>query len=152
MRAKYIICGIIGGLIVAFFLYVQITLKTERQQIKPYITYTRLLGLASDCDKYKDQYGEWPKSLEQMIAFRPELTDWAKDAWGNGDNMWGRYIILVPYDNTLGYGEVISYGRDGKQGGAGLDRDMVVRFPAEANDAWNRQQGEGLKKPVRRLD
>ena len=107
------------------------------------------MGVASDCDKYKGQHGEWPTNLTQLITFRPELTDWAKDAWGKGDDVWGRYVVLVPFNEKLGYGEIVSYGRDGKSGGTGLDRDLIVRFPSESNADWNKQQGEGLKHPQR---
>ncbi len=158
MRVLFIICGIVAVLFATLFISLRFYGWRERQEIKPWITYTRLLGVASDCDKYKEQYGVWPNSLAQLLAFRPELIDWAKDAWGqndskmwgqNDDSVWGRYVVLVPYDKSLGYGEVISYGRDGKPGGTGADRDMIVRFPTEANAAWNKQQGEGLKKPQR---
>ena len=97
--------------------------------------------------KYEAQYSVWPSSLEQLRSFRPELVDWAKDAWGEGDNVWGRYVTLITYDKSLGYGEVVSYGRDGKPGGTGLDSDLVVRFPTEANADWNKRQGAGLKQP-----
>jgi hypothetical protein len=150
MRVKFVIYGIIAILFAVFFASLRFYGWRERQESKPYITYTRLMDVALDCDKYNVQYGVWPNSLTKLIAFRPELIDWAKDAWGqNDDGLWGRYVVLVPYDKSLGYGEVVSYGRDGKPGGTGLNSDLVVRFPTEVNAAWNKQQGEGLKKPQR---
>ena len=41
----------------------------------------------------------------------------------------------------------MSYGQDGKPGGAGDDRDLQVRFPSAANANWNAQAGLGLKQP-----
>jgi hypothetical protein len=160
MKMLFTICKIVGKVGVALlagvavfligcWLYIGITVGRASYAGRQYITYTRLMGVSSDCDKYKAQYGKWPTNLTQLIGFRPELTDWAKDAWGKGDNVWGRYVILIPYNESLGYGEVVSYGRDGKPGGTGLDRDLIVRFPSEANAAWNKQQGEGLKRPPR---
>jgi hypothetical protein len=140
MRAIFIISGIIVVLIAGVLLCGRIFSQRQLQEIKPFVTYSRLVGVASDCDKYKAQYGAWPNSIEQLIAFRPELIDWAKDGWG-------RYVVLVPYDKSLGYGKVISYGRDGKPGGSGADCDLEVRFPTEANASWNKQQGVGLKQP-----
>jgi len=61
--------------------------------------------------------------------------------------MWGSDFLLVPYKESLGYGEIISYGRDGKPGGTGADSDLVVRYPSEINAAWNKQAGLGLKRP-----
>ncbi len=142
-----IICGIVASLIAGFSLALRIAVKRDLQQSKPYITYTRLMAVASDCDKFKAQYGAWPTSLDQLISFRPELSTWARDAWRAGDDVWGRYAILIQYDESLGYGEVVSYGRDGKPGGTGLDADLVVRFPTDANSDWNKQQGAGLKRP-----
>jgi len=146
MRVIFIVCGTIAILIASLPFYGWL----EKEETKPYITYTRLMGVALDCDKYKEQYGVWPNSIAQLIAFRSELTDWAKDAWGKGNNnMWGRYVVLVPFDKSFGYGEVISYGRDGKPEGTGADRDLIVRFPTETNADWNKQMGLGLKKPQR---
>jgi len=148
MRTFFIILGIVAaGLIVAPLIYLRVTVERDLQESKPYITYTRLVAVASDCDKYKTNYGVWPTSLEKLIAFKPELIDWAKDAWGQGDDKWGRYVVFVPYDASVGYGKIISYGRDGKPGGIGLDRDLELRFPSEANADWNKQQGAGLKPP-----
>ena len=99
------------------------------------------MNVADGCDKYKAQYGSWPSSLPQLQAWQPGLVDtYGKDAWGH-------VIILVPYDESLGYGQLIGYGHDGKPGGTGDDRDLVVRFPTEANAAWNEQERIGLKEP-----
>jgi len=100
------------------------------------------MGVAQACDKYEDQYGSWPRSIEQIISFKPEMVDWAKDAWG-------RYAIVIPYDKGLGYGEVMSYGRDGKSGGTGLDQDLIVRFPVQENVKWDEKVGEPLEKDPR---
>lgn len=147
MRTFFIVCGIVSSLVVGLFIFVRIAVEKDLQGSKPYITYTRLICVASDCDKYKTQYGVWPNSLEQLRSFRPELIDWAKDAWGQGDDVWGRYVVLIPYDSSLGYGRIISYGRDGKPGGICADRDCEVRFPTQANSDWNKQQGAGLPRP-----
>ncbi len=97
--------------------------------------------LAEGCEKYRAQYGAQPNSLIQLQAGRPELADpWDKDAWG-------REIMLVPYKESLGYGQIISYGRDGKPGGARADGDLAVRFPTQTNAEWNKQQGAGLHQP-----
>ncbi len=141
MRVFIIICGIIASLITGLFLLGWIASHRQLKEIKPYITYTRLMYLAGGCDKYQAQYGKWPDSLAQLQSGRPELVDpWDKDAWG-------REVVLVPYDKSLGYGEVVSYGSDGKVSGTGANRDLLVRFPCAANTNWNEQMGAGLKKP-----
>lgn len=147
MRVFLIICGILLLLIAGVLLWGHLVITRDDQDSKPYVTYTRLMYAASRCDLYKNQYGVWPNSLAQLRAFRPEFNDWAKDAWGQNGNKWGHDFLLVPYDQSLGYGELISYGRDGKQGGSGADCDLIVRFPCEANTNWNEQMGKGLKQP-----
>lgn len=141
MRVILIICGIIISCIAGLFLFGWIANRKMLEEIKPYITYTRLDHVAYGCEEYKKQKGVWPSSLAQLHAFRIDLNDpWTKDDWS-------RDVVLVPYNDSLAYGEIISYGRDGKPGGTGADRDLVIRFPTEANADWNKQQGAGLKQP-----
>jgi hypothetical protein len=140
IRVVLWICGIVAALVAGLFLAARYLGHKELEDIKPYVTYSILMNVARDCDEYKRQNSTWPSSLAQLIAFRPELTDWAKDGWG-------RYVELVPYNESIGYGQIISYGRDGKPGGTGPDRDLVVRFPTDTNADWNKEQGAGLKEP-----
>lgn len=141
MRLILIICGIVVLLLAGLYILGGIAGKRELQKIKPWITYTRLMGIAEGCDKYKAQYDSWPSSLSQLQKGHPELVDpWDKDGWG-------RELVLVPYNETRGYGEIISYGRDAKPGGTGDNRDLEVRFPTDANADWNKQEGVGLKEP-----
>lgn len=141
MRFLGIVLGILFGIVICLFVYAQAIHQRELQRVKPYVTYTRLVYLAEGCDRYKAQSGVWPRSLEQLQSGRPELVDpWDKDAWG-------RKILVVPYNESTGYGEIISYGRDGKSGGSGDDRDLVIRFPCQSNANWNEAMGNGLYKP-----
>ena len=141
MRTTIIAGATILSLFVCLVLWSWVRDEKERQAIKPYVSYTRLMHVASWCGKYKEQRGAWPNSLAELRAFQPELNPpWSTDAWGHD-------FALVPYQESLGYGELVSYGQDGKPGGEGLDRDLVVRFPCEANEVWNAQQGKGLQQP-----
>jgi hypothetical protein len=143
MRAILIILLVIISVVAGLFIWGWIASNRVIEEIKPYVTYSRLMFVAAGCDEYKKEKGVWPTSLAQLHAFRVDLNDpWTRDSWG-------RDVVLVPYDESLSYGEVISYGRDGKIGGSGPDRDLVVRFPCEANTNWNEQVGSGLKKPQR---
>jgi hypothetical protein len=134
-------CAIAASLMVGLFTFMHFSVQRDLEESKPWVTYTRLIYLANGCDKYRAQFGTEPNSLTQLQTGRPELVDpWDKDAWG-------LEIMLVPYDESLGYGQIISYGRDGKRGGTGADGDLAVRFPAQANAEWNKQQGAGLHQP-----
>jgi hypothetical protein len=57
-------------------------------------------------------------------------------------------VILVNYNEGAGYGELISYGKDGKPGGESkYDRDVIVHFPIDdkTNEQWNVQMRELVK-------
>jgi hypothetical protein len=137
---------ILGGVIIIALASFRYSVYSEEQQFKQGITYEGLLFVAGGCDGYKNHYGEWPHSLEQLHTFNTDFNNpWTQDAWG-------RDFIIVPFNSSLGYGDVVSYGRDGRQGGVGLDKDLSVRFPIVANKIWNEEQGIGLKFPGREID
>jgi hypothetical protein len=145
MRPVIVICAGIFALGVGAVLWLNISRHKEVQEVKPYLTYTRLMGAARDCDEYWSQHQSWPSSIAQLRAFRPDLNEWAVD-------MWGRDFVLVPFSVSTGYGQIISYGRDGKPGGSTeADRDIEVRFPTRVNTNWNAKVGQSLKKPYLRL-
>ena len=144
MRALIIFFGIVASLLGGELLREKIVRDKERQEIKPYITYSRLMYHALKCDDYRNQNHAWPTSNAQLSAFRADLKD--------GTDMWGRDFVIIPYNELLGYGKIISYGQDGKPGGkTEADQDIEVRFPTDANTAWNNQMGQGLKKPYLRI-
>ncbi len=145
VRAIIVVCGIGLAVLVGVVTWGRAVRQREVQQVKPYLTYTRLMGAAKDCDEYWEQHRGWPTSIAELRAFRSDLNEWAVD-------MWGRDFVLVPFNASLGYGRVISYGRDGKPGGSTeADRDIEVRFPTQANTNWNASVGHGLKRPYLRL-
>ncbi len=145
MRVVITICGIFFGLILVLSVWIRIARVRYANSIKPYTSYDHQLFIAKGCDQYKEQYGKWPASFEELATFRIDLSDpWTRDGWG-------REFLLIPYDVSKGYGSLISYGRDGKPGGSGLDHDLEVRFPTEANATSNERMGQGLRKPDRRI-
>jgi len=154
MRRLFSICKIVGrvsvvllkvGLVlfVGCCLCIGIAVGWASYAGKQYVTYTYLIYDAKACDEYRDRFGKWPDSLAQLQSPQMHL--------GNSEtnDAWGRKIVFVPYNESFGYGEVVSYGRDGRPGGTDLARDIVIRFPAKAYAAWNEQQGKGLKRPPR---
>jgi hypothetical protein len=147
MRKLFTICKIVGIFSLILFvgccLYISISVGLASHAGKPYVTYHILIYDAKACDEYWDRFGKWPNSLAQLQSSQIKLND------PRTNDTWGREIVFVPYNESIGYGEVISYGHDGKPGGTGVDRDLVIRYPTEANAGWNKQQGEGLKRPPR---
>ena len=147
MKWSILIVGaIVIGLVVLGLVSFRLSVYREEQQFKQGITFKGLLFVAAGCDAYKVHKGKWPNSLEELHTFRTDLNSpWTQDSWG-------RDFIIVPFSMSSGYGEVISYGRDARPGGTGLDKDLSLRFPLESNKAWNEQEGVGLKFPGRVID
>jgi hypothetical protein len=113
---------------------------------KPYASYAGLVNLASGFDDYKKQNGAWPTNITQLVEVRPDLGNATNDAYGHA-------VILIPYSEKAGYGEVISYGRDGRSGGDNqFDRDLMIRFPMEmeTNAQWNQQVADRFKSRASR--
>lgn len=137
MRIKSIIFGIITA---AVIVAVAGCGRSEGgAPSKPFITCNMMLNVASQgCEGFKKARGAWPNSLQDINSWMEDLVH--KDAWGHD-------LSFTPYDASSGYGEITSYGRDGKPGGTGEDADIVIRFPVKANADWNRQQAMNIKVP-----
>lgn len=104
-------------------------------KIKPFSSYTKCLNLAMGMDDYKRRNGRWPTNIDELVKFRADLESDRTDDYGGA-------VIFVDYAN-VGFGELVSYGRDKKPGGTNkYDHDVVVRFPTddEKNDQWNEQE------------
>src|SRR5205809_2770517 len=101
-------------------------------------------GLARSTFRRKSNHEE----REVQRKLRPELKPSARIPGYVNARFRSRWLGLRDnYRDSLGYGAVMSYGQDGKPGGAGDDRDLQVRFPSAANANWNAQAGLGLKQP-----
>lgn len=136
MRVKYFIHGL---WLAAFIAAVAGCGKSGELPSKQYSTCLVLLNVAgAGCEEFKNNRGAWPNSLDDLISMRSDIT--RKDGWGHD-------LVFTPYDAAKGYGEIISYGADGKPGGAGEDTDLVIRFPVKANADWNRQVAMSVKVP-----
>jgi hypothetical protein len=138
----FAIIGILAGMFVSLSVFhILWRLHAGDERIKPYSSFTRLANLGYGFDDYKKQKGEWPADITQLVNFRPDLGNDTNDAYG-------RAVILIPYSEKAGYGELISYGSDGKPGGDNkFDRDIEIRFPTETetNAQWNAQVRERFK-------
>ena len=130
-------------LIASLAIWIRISDAKRLEEGKPWITHSRLMYFVSNgCTKYKTHFGVWPSSLAQLRELGEDLNERASDTWGN-------VFIFVPYNESLGYGQIISFGADGKPGGTNADADIEVRFPFDTNETWNKQAGAGLKRPRR---
>ncbi len=90
-------------------------------------TRMQLVNAAAACSVYSTHYGQQPASLWDLDHNRSNIMF---IAWGKSgtNDAWGRPIHFTPFDPALGYGSVMSYGRDGRVGGTGRDADIEFRF------------------------
>jgi hypothetical protein len=145
-KTLVIIFATIGILACVVVLTVLWGIHKHETAYQPLWSYEKLMKLATICDDYKKSNVVWPTNVDQLVNFRPELYQYKlkTDAYGHD-------IHLVPFNDATGYGELTSYGRDGKPGGDNkFDRDIIVRFPVdtETNAQWNKQLGEQFKHPL----
>ena len=97
-------------------------------------TYDALDGVAFASSNYFQIYGKWPASLQDFAKNSPQnpkhdsfLTYARTFSLATGDG-YRHPLVYKPFDPSVGYGSVISYGRDGRPGGVGQDADIEVRF------------------------
>jgi general secretion pathway protein G len=90
--------------------------------------------IAAALKMYRLDNGEYPTTEQGLaaLAHRPTTgaipTNWATNGYLEQvpADPWGRpYIYHSPTPNGAGY-EIISLGKDGKPGGEGLDKDLVL--------------------------
>jgi len=96
-------------------------------RVAPTVTQALLQNITAACNQYITFYGEPPASLSDLTRNRSNIVFiiWPKTGTNDG---WGNPIHLTPYDASLGHGRIISYGRDGRPGGSGIDADVEVSF------------------------
>ena len=90
-------------------------------------TEAALRNVAASCTAYQAYFGEWPSSLFELERNRSNVVF---IAWGKAGSIdgWGRPIQFHPFNPSVGHGSAVSFGRDGRLGGAGLDADIEITF------------------------
>lgn len=119
-----VVIVLIGGLLAV--LGNKIFGNKERAEYK--MAQTQLQALSGKIEQYQSDVGSFPESLEQLTAAPANATGWLgpyaraeefKDPWRN----------LIEYhhasDDQKPY-QLTSLGADGKPGGEGVDKDLVV--------------------------
>ena len=90
-------------------------------------TFAQLHCVATACRVYRRETGEWPPSLAALTNNSREIIfiEWGQKG---AHDAWGHPFVYTAFDATRGYSSVLSYGRDGKPGGEGEDKDVEIRF------------------------
>ncbi len=115
-----VIIGLLGALVAPRFI-------GKGETAKPKIARQQIEMLGTALDTYKLDVGKYPESLNYLIETgEEEMGRWdgpylkkkviPKDPWGN------EYVYKYPGEH--GEYDLISYGKDGQEGGEGLDKDI----------------------------
>src|SRR4051812_32838260 len=97
MRLVITVLTAVAVTVFSVLFLLQISRGKQLAAIKPLRTYGTLEYLAAGCEAYNRELGEWPGTMDQLRAFRPDLNRESKDAFG-------QEAILVPYNEQRGYG------------------------------------------------
>jgi general secretion pathway protein G len=115
-----VIIGLLGAVVAPRFI-------GKGEKAKPQIARQQIELLGTALDTYKLDIGNYPESLNLLIETgQAEMSKWdgpylqkkviPKDPWGN------EYVYKYPGENSE-Y-DLTSYGKDGEEGGEGLNRDI----------------------------
>ena len=116
-----VIIGLLGAVVAPRFI-------GKGEQAKPKIARQQIELLGTALDTYKLDVGKYPEGLNLLIETgEEEMSKWdgpylrkkviPKDPWGN------EYVYKYPGENGVYY-DLISYGKDGDEGGEGLNKDI----------------------------
>ena len=116
-----VIIGLLGAIVAPRFI-------GKGEKAKPKIARQQIEMLGTALDTYKLDVGYYPESLNLLIETgEDEMSKWdgpylkkkviPKDPWNN------EYVYKYPGENSYDY-DLSSYGKDGEEGGEGLNRDI----------------------------
>ena len=94
-------------------------------------THAQVIALSASCELYYKEYKRWPTSLEEIKNNPKQLLIFEGDFYDG----WRRPLIFRPYDSRLGYGSILSLGKDGKPGGKGSNADLEEKFEYKGSNA-----------------
>ena len=99
---------------------------SNKRQAEYRLAKTQLTGLAANIDQYQSDVGELPDALDQLVRSDAEgwlgpyaKTEELKDPWHNAIE------FRKPGEDDAPFA-LVSLGVDGKPGGEGVDKDLVV--------------------------
>ena len=108
------------------------TTTNDGRNYKLLETRAELEQIALGSRTYFRDYGTWPKSMDDLTN-NPKRIRYANLDVANITDAWGNPVQYHPYDDSLGYGSVVSLGADGKSGGFGRNKDIEIHF----NQKWD---------------
>jgi hypothetical protein len=131
--SKFLIIGVAAALVVAgatgYFFHHNAQLIKDGSNANQFKNIAIMNYVASGVVAYHTVFGKWPDFLWEVAApprDQPLLLD--RPADGTFRDAWGNPIIYFPFDQKLGFGKILSLGKDNRMGGEGYDADLEARF------------------------
>lgn len=130
MLVVLVIIGVIAGMIV-----VNVANRPDEARVTTAKTDMRTISAA--LKMYRLDNGDYPTSEQGLAALAtrpttaPEPRNWSPEGYLERPPLdpWQRpYVYRYPASTGSGF-ELMSYGRDGKPGGEGLDADLSDKAP-----------------------
>ncbi|MFT3806955.1 type II secretion system major pseudopilin GspG [Arenimonas sp.] len=119
-----IVIGLIG-LILAF---VASRIMGSQKQAEYRLAKAQMQTIAGKVEQFRSDVGRWPASLDELVSAPSNGAGWL-GPYSRAEELndpWHRKIELrQPGENGQEF-QLISLGADGKQGGEGVDADLVV--------------------------
>ena len=125
-------------IVISGLLYLARKHASDQMEIaRHYIALTIVEYLAEGCSKYQEENGRWPKSIDELSAFRADYADVVSRAHEYS-------YSLTPYDSEVGFGSLVA--RDQRE----PNRTLEIRFPISSNETWNQNVRDHVPVPTLR--
>ena len=112
------------------------TAVSEGARPQQWLTQYFLEEIRTDLTKYETKFGSPPKSLRELLTLSNALENVNSAAQGQPSDGWKRPFLFTNVGSKL---IALSYGRDGKPGGKGLDFDLTTTniFDAQGHPTFS---------------
>jgi hypothetical protein len=120
-RGFKITLALIGAVVLAAIVVQPIFHRKDGPGFAAARTHAELRAIANASRAYFEEYGTWPTSFGDL-TINPKKIIFVESAPFSVVDGWNRPVVYQPYDAKLGYGSVLSLGKDGKPGRQGLRR------------------------------
>ncbi|HEX3624585.1 MAG TPA: type II secretion system protein GspG [Verrucomicrobiae bacterium] len=89
-------------------------------------TRRELTGMSNDIAEYNERYGTMPASFQDLLKLTNDASDFNSWYFHGFFDGWGHSLIFYNGGTNC---FIMSYGRDGRPGGAGIDCDVTTKNP-----------------------
>ena len=114
------LCGIIVATITSILICGLVS-RHMRIRYPQAFTFSKLHSIRAEAEAFKTKNNRYPDFLDEFLNKDPNQRHYRTNEAGKPVDEWDNAIIYIAHDNNP---QILSYGRDGKEGGIGFDRDL----------------------------